>query len=150
MQTPGGVKRISAAVFVAASATGSGTNRVVAARTPEEMQKIKRVVMGALGIQEGPDATRPDLITIEEMPFNEEPALEIAKQLDQQQKKDFWWDLAKHRPLSAARLCGAVPVLAHVQEHAGGQHPARRAPRLGRPLGAACVPVIPMRSPSRC
>ncbi len=95
MQTPGGVKRISAAVFVAASATGSGTNRVVAARTPEEMQKIKRVVMGALGIQEGPDASRPDMITIEEMPFNEEPAMEIAKQLDQQQKKDFWWDLAK-------------------------------------------------------
>jgi flagellar M-ring protein FliF len=95
METPGGVKRISAAVFVAASATGSGTNRVVATRTPEEMQKIKRVVMGALGIQEGPDATRPDMITIEEMPFNEEPALEIAKQLDQQQKKDFWWELAK-------------------------------------------------------
>ena len=29
------------------------------------------------------------------MPFNEEPAMEIAKQLDQQQKKDFWWELAK-------------------------------------------------------
>jgi len=95
MQTPGGVKRISAAVFVAANATGSGTNRVVTARTPEEMQKIKRVVMGALGIQEGPDASRPDQINIEEMPFNEEPAMEIAKQLDQQQKKDFWWELAK-------------------------------------------------------
>lgn len=94
MQTPGSVKRISAAVFVAANATGSGTNRVVNNRTPEEMQKIKRVVMGALGIQEGPDA-RPDQITIEEMPFNEEPALEISKQLDQQQKKQFWWDLAK-------------------------------------------------------
>jgi flagellar M-ring protein FliF len=95
MQTPGGVKRISAAVFVAATATGSGTNRVVNQRTPEEMQKIKRVVMGALGIQEGPDASRPDQITIEELPFNEEPALEIAKQLDQQEKKQFWWDLAK-------------------------------------------------------
>lgn len=95
IQTPGGVKRISAAVFVAAAATGSGTNRVVSARTPEEMQKIKRVVMSALGIQEGPDATRPDQITIEEMPFNEEPAMEITKQLDQQQKKQFWWDLAK-------------------------------------------------------
>ncbi|MEK7781172.1 MAG: flagellar basal-body MS-ring/collar protein FliF [Verrucomicrobiota bacterium] len=95
MQTPGSVKRVSAAVFVAANSTGSGTNRVVNNRTPEEMQKIKRVVMGALGIQEGPDATRPDQITIEEMPFNEEPALEITKQFEQQQKKEFWWDLAK-------------------------------------------------------
>lgn len=95
MQTPGSVKRLSAAVFVAAQATGTGTNRVVTPRSPEEMQKIRRVVMGALGIQEGPDASRPDQITIEEMPFNEEPAMEIAKQLDQQEKKQFWWEMAK-------------------------------------------------------
>ena len=95
MQTPGSVKRISAAVFVAANVTMDGTNRVVSTRTPEEMLKIKRVVQGALGIQEGPDATRPDQITIEEIAFNEGPAMEITKQLDQQQKKDFWWDLAK-------------------------------------------------------
>ncbi len=95
MQTPGSVKRISAAVFVAANVKMDGTNRVVSTRTPEEMLKIKRVVQGALGIQEGPDATRPDQITIEEIAFNEEPAMEITKQLDQQQKKDFWWDLAK-------------------------------------------------------
>src|SRR5690606_4563491 len=95
MQTPGSVKRLSAAVFVAAQATGTGTNRVVTPRSPEEMQKIRRVVMGAVGIQEGPDASRPDQITIEEMPFNEEPAMEIAKQLDQQEKKQFWWEMAK-------------------------------------------------------
>jgi len=95
IETPGSVKRVSAAVFVAATVTGSGTNRVVNTRTPEEMQKIKRVVMGALGMQEGPEALRPDQISIEEMPFNEEPAMEIAKQLDQQEKKQFWWDLAK-------------------------------------------------------
>ncbi len=95
MQTPGSMKRISAAVFVAANVKMDGTNRVVGTRTSEEMLKIKRVVQGALGIQDGPDATRPDQITIEEIAFNEEPAMEIAKQIDQQQKKDFWWDLAK-------------------------------------------------------
>jgi flagellar M-ring protein FliF len=95
MQNPGSVKRISAAVFVAANVTGSGTNRVVAARTPEEMQKIRRVVQGALGIQEGPDASRPDQINIEEMAFNEGPAMEVVEQFEQQQKKQFWWELAK-------------------------------------------------------
>ena len=95
MQTPGSMKRISAAVFVAANVKMDGTNRVVAARSQEEMQKIKRVVQGALGIQDGPDATRPDQITIEEIAFNEEPAMEISKQLDKQQKTDFWWNLAK-------------------------------------------------------
>jgi len=93
MQTPGSVKRISAAVFVASNVKMEGTNRVVSSRSPEEMQKIKRVVQGALGIQEGPDASRPDQITIEEIPFNDEPAMEITKQLDQQQKKDFWWQM---------------------------------------------------------
>jgi flagellar M-ring protein FliF len=96
MRTPGGVKRLSAAVFVAANVTLDGTNRVVATRTPEEMQKIKRVVQGALGIQEGPDATRPDQITVEEMPFNEGPVTEITRQLDQQQQHQFWWDLARN------------------------------------------------------
>ncbi|KAB2647401.1 MAG: flagellar M-ring protein FliF [Verrucomicrobia bacterium] len=95
IQTPGSMRRISAAVFVASNVKMDGTNRVVSTRTPEEMLKIKRVVQGALGIQEGPDATRPDQITIEEIAFNEGPAMEITKQLDQQQKKDFWWDLAK-------------------------------------------------------
>jgi flagellar biosynthesis/type III secretory pathway M-ring protein FliF/YscJ len=95
MQTPGSMKRISAAVFVAANVKLDGTNRVVNTRTPEEMLKIKRVVQGALGIQEGPDATRPDQITIEEIAFNEEPAMEITRQLDKQQKTDFWWNLAK-------------------------------------------------------
>ena len=95
MQTPGSVKRISAAVFVAANVKSDGTNRVVNTRTPDEMLKIKRVVQGALGIQEGPDATRPDQITIEEIAFNEEPAMEITRQLDKQQKTDFWWNLAK-------------------------------------------------------
>lgn len=96
MQTPGGLKRLSAAVFVAASVTGSGDNRVVTPRTPEELQKIRRVVQGALGIQEGEDALRQDEIVVEEMPFNDQPALEIAHQFEQQQKHQFWWELAKN------------------------------------------------------
>lgn len=95
IQTPGGVKRISASVFIAANVTGSGTNRTVTTRTPEEMLKIKRVVQGALGIQEGPDATRLDQITIEEMAFTEGPGTEITQQFEQQQQKQFWWELAK-------------------------------------------------------
>ncbi len=94
MQTPGGLKRLSAAVFIAANTTGSGTNRVVASRTPEEMQKIRRIVMGALGIQEGEDAARPDQLTVEEIPFNDQPAIEVAQQMEKQQKHQFWWDVA--------------------------------------------------------
>lgn len=95
MQTPGGIKRLSAAVFVASAVEVNGTNRVVKARTPEEMQKIRRVVQGALGIQDGPDATRQDQMTVEEIAFNDAPAAEITKQFEQQ-KHQVWWDLAKN------------------------------------------------------
>jgi len=96
MQTPGGLKQLSAAVFIAANATGSGTNRVVTPRTPEEMQKIRRIVMGALGIQEGTESARPDQLTVEEMPFNEQPVTEIAQQMERQEKQQLWWDIARH------------------------------------------------------
>jgi flagellar M-ring protein FliF len=95
MQTPGGIKRLSAAVFVAARTTVSGTNRVVTPRTPEEMQKLRRIVQSALGIHEA-DPTRQDEITVEEMPFNEQPAIELTQQLDKEQTRQFWWDMARN------------------------------------------------------
>ncbi|MBE0539884.1 MAG: flagellar M-ring protein FliF [Verrucomicrobia bacterium] len=104
LQTPGDLKRLSAAVFIAAKVTGSVTNRVVTPRTPEEMQKIQRIVQSALGIQEGGDALRQDEIVVEEMPFNDQPAFEIAQQFDQQQQQQFWWDLAKNSVYPALAL----------------------------------------------
>lgn len=104
MQTAGGVKRLSAAVFVAARMSGSGTNRVTAPRTPEEMQKLRRIVQSSLGIQEGADALRKDEITLEEMAFNDQPALEISRQLDQQQTREFWWNLASSAVYPALAL----------------------------------------------
>lgn len=94
MQTAGGVKRLSAAVFVAARMTGSGTNRVAAPRTDAELAKLKSIVRSSLGIQEGVDALRKDEITLEEILFNDELGQDISLRLDQQQKSDFWWNLA--------------------------------------------------------
>lgn len=94
MQTAGGVKRLSAAVFVAARMNGSGTNRVAAPRTDAELAKLKSIVRSSLGIQEGADALRKDEITLEEILFNDELGQDISLRLDQQQKSDFWWNLA--------------------------------------------------------
>lgn len=129
MQTPGGIKRLSAAVFVASTVEVNGTNRVVKARTPEEMQKIRRVVQGALGIQDGPDATRQDQITVEEIAFNDAPAAEITKQFEQQ-KHQVWWDLAKNAvyPLLAA-------VVLFIFWRAFKSTPLENLP-LGVPVGA--------------
>ena len=108
VQTAGGLKRLSAAVFVAAQMTGTGTNRVAAPRSAEEMQRLRRVVQGALGIQDSPDGLRKDEITIEEMPFNDQVAQEMTRQFDQQQTRQFWWDTARNAlyPVLALAIIG--------------------------------------------
>ncbi len=94
MQSSGGLKRVTAAVFVSQRVDSTGATPKPLARTPEELQKLKRIVQSALGIVEN-DAERTDEITLEEMPFNEQPAIEIARQLDQQQTREYWTTTAQ-------------------------------------------------------
>ena len=95
MQNPGGIKRLSAAVFIAARVTNTGTNRVVTPRPQEEMQKLRRIVQGALGIQEN-DVTRKDEIAVEEMEFNDQPAVEMNRQFETDKKQQFWLELGRN------------------------------------------------------
>jgi flagellar M-ring protein FliF len=90
-QSAGGLTRLSAAVFVAAQVSGTGTNRVVTQRSPQEVEKLKRIVQSALGAKEGPESK--DVITVEEMPFNDTQAVEITKQLETTQKREMWLGL---------------------------------------------------------
>ncbi len=94
VQNAGGLRRLSAAVFVATRMIGSGTNRVATPRSPEELLKLRRLVQSALGIQENAENVRKDEITVEEMAFNDQPAIEMTQQLDQQQTRRYWTDLA--------------------------------------------------------
>ncbi len=87
--TAGGLKRVSAAVFVAARTEGTGKDRKVVGRSEEEMKKLRSIVRSALGIVEN-DATRRDEITLEEMPFNDDFGLEQTARLETQQKRDQW------------------------------------------------------------
>lgn len=102
-QIAGGLKRVSAAVFVAAQTTGSGTNRTVTARTPEEIQKLRRIVQSALGVT-NEDAQS---ITLEEIPFNDQAAVENTRLMDEQQKRDSYLELAKN----GGYILAAVAVL---------------------------------------
>ena len=92
MQSAGAVERLSAAVFVAQRFEGTGTARKLVPRTPEELQKLRRIVQGALGILEN-DPARTDQITLEEIAFNEEPMTEVHRRLDEQQRWYRWADL---------------------------------------------------------
>ncbi len=96
VQVPGALKRVSAAVFVAAKVEGTGADRKTVPRTPEEIQKLRKLVQSALGLELDADATRKDEITLEEMPFSDGFNVEVAQQLDKQQQVTLWWDIGKN------------------------------------------------------
>jgi flagellar M-ring protein FliF len=96
LDAPGGIKRISAAVFIAAKYEGTGTDRKTVARSAEELEKLRKVVQSALGVQTDATANRKDEITLEEMPFNDTFGSEVVQQMDQQQKHQLFWDIGKN------------------------------------------------------
>lgn len=104
MLAAGGIKRLSVAVTVAAVMEGTGKDRKVVNRTPEEIDKLRRIVTSAVGIQTGTGNTRGDDITLEELPFNDQFAADITHELDLQQKHDMWWNLARSAAYPALGL----------------------------------------------
>lgn len=110
MQTAGGIKRLSAAVTVAARTEGTGAQRKILNRSPEELEKLRRIVASALGIQTGTDPSHGDVITLEELPFNDQFSTDLTQQLDQQEKHQFWWDLARNLTYPAL-AAGALLLL---------------------------------------
>lgn len=87
----GGIKRISSAVTVAARMEGTGAERKIAPRSPEEIEKLRRVVQNALGY----DSTRGDQVIVEELQFNEDFVSELNRRLDQQERQEFWWSVGR-------------------------------------------------------
>jgi flagellar biosynthesis/type III secretory pathway M-ring protein FliF/YscJ len=94
VQAAGGIKRLSAAVFIAQRWDGKGAQRKAVPRTPAELEKIQHIVQSAIGLNDIGDANRKDEITLEEMPFNDQPETELTQQLVQQDKRQFWMDIA--------------------------------------------------------
>ena len=95
MLAAGGIKRLSAAVFIAQKMEGAGPDRKPVTRTDEEIQKLKRIVQSALGIQEG-DANRKDEITVEQIPFNDQPAIELSQRLETDGQRQFYWEIGRN------------------------------------------------------
>lgn len=102
MQAAGGLKHLSAAVTVAARVEGTGAARKVLNRTPDELDKLRRIVQSALGIET--NSVRGDVITLEELPFNDQFATEVSQQFEKQQQHEFWWNVAKNAIYPAAAL----------------------------------------------
>jgi len=111
MLAAGGIKRLSVAVTVAAQSQGTGVDRKVVPRTPEEIDKLRRIVTTACGVETGNDNTRGDAITLEELPFNDQFAADLTKELDVQQKHDLWMNLVRNATYPALGVVALVILL---------------------------------------
>lgn len=96
VQPPGTIRRLSAAVFVNARFEGEGTTRKPVTRSPEELEKLKRIVQSTVGIQAGPDSQRKDELTLEEMPFNEQYAADLSKQIQKEETKQMVFSILRN------------------------------------------------------
>lgn len=97
-RNPGAVKNLSAAVFIAqrkaAPATGpeAATQPKVegAKRSPEEMQALRQLVMNALGMRLAPNQSPDTLVSIQEVPFNEETVTEQIASIQSETRMQSW------------------------------------------------------------
>lgn len=121
----GGIKRLTAAVTIAEQYDGTGADRKPVIRTPEELAQLKQIVTDALGA----DTTRGDSVTLEELPFNNEFAATVTQQLDQQQRRQFWWETARNLVYPAFGL-GALFLMFRIFKRT----PVQEIP-LGVPVG---------------
>jgi flagellar M-ring protein FliF len=107
IQAAGGIKRLTASVTVAQQMQGEGADRKPVARTPEELDQLTKLVSSAVGI----DTSRGDTISLEELPFNEEFATDVTKELNQQQQRDFWINIGRNAVYPAMGVAALLVLL---------------------------------------
>ena len=107
VQAAGGIKRLTASVSVAEQMDGTGADRKPVARTPEQLDQLTKLVASALGI----DPSRGDTLSLEELPFNDDYAAGITKELDQEQQRDLWIGVARNAVYPALGIAALVVLL---------------------------------------
>ncbi len=77
VRTPGSIKSISAAIFLAKKVEGGSTTSAPVNRTAQELDTIKKMVINALGLD--PASTPDQRVTVDEMTFEKPAALAVEK-----------------------------------------------------------------------
>jgi flagellar M-ring protein FliF len=103
LQSPGGIQRLSAAVFVAQQLDDASPDPQPLPRSPEELERLRRIVQSALGISESVPG-RTDEITLEEMPFSNPLSHLLMPDLNRQDQWQRWIDIASRLGYPALAL----------------------------------------------
>ncbi len=98
-RTPGTVKNVSAAVFVAqrpavAVAAGAGApaaEAVAPKRTPEELNALRQVVLNALGLKPAAGQSVEGLVSLQEVPFQSAAALPAQLEAIRSESRWMGW-----------------------------------------------------------
>jgi flagellar M-ring protein FliF len=101
----GGLRRVSAAVFVNQRFEGKGADRKAVPRTQLDMDKLKRAAERALGLPKGDEALGD--VAVEELSFNEEPKIEETARLD----RDALWFKGVEAARVGGMLLGSILIL---------------------------------------
>jgi flagellar M-ring protein FliF len=114
-RSPGSVKNVTAAVFIAQrvapatpGAPGAAAEQPALKRTPEELNALRQIVVNALGLKAAPGQSLDSLVSLQEVPF--QSAEPLPTQIEAIQKEDRiqgWLDMASHW----AAVGGAIAVL---------------------------------------
>jgi len=82
VRTPGALKNLTAAVFVAQRAPGTDGSAVK--RTAEELASLRQIVVNALGVHQAAGQSPESIVSLQEMPFQITP---ISAQVAQIQRR---------------------------------------------------------------
>ncbi|MBE2215501.1 MAG: flagellar M-ring protein FliF [Opitutaceae bacterium] len=96
VKNPGEIRRISAAVFVAMRATGSGDARQTQPRTADEMENLRRMVVTALGVPASGAQPADQAVTIQEVDFAPDPFADQTVEMAKDAKMRNWFDIGRN------------------------------------------------------
>lgn len=101
----GGLKKVSAAIFVNQRFEGKGPDRKAVPRTSADIDKLKRAAERALGLTKGDDSMGE--VAVEELLFNEEPKIEETARLD----REALWNKGMEAARVGGMLLGSLLIL---------------------------------------
>lgn len=95
VRSPGAIKSLTAAVFVAMRSPVAGADGTVAAsvkRTPEELTALRQIVVNALGLKIAPGQSLESVVSLQETSFQAESATKQIADIQQQTRVGTWID----------------------------------------------------------
>ncbi len=104
-RNPGGIKNLTAAVFVAARGPGADGNPV-APRTPAELDGLRRLVVNALGVKPAAGQNLEELVSLQESVFQPPVVDENIQRIAKETRVQGWVETAS-RYVAVAIALGA-------------------------------------------